>query len=147
MQTIIDIREIEIDIEFTRYSGYLIEALKVHFISGVDKKIKEEKLFYICIIDNEKECCEELGYLSTPDDYKSFIGANLLSYEVIDINGVDSEIEGEEQKLNIKTTKGDLQFSAYNYHNGYYYHDIIVKMYNEKEFKKSPYSKLAISNL
>ena len=47
MQTIIDIREIEIDIEFTRYSGYLIEALKVHFISGVDKKIKEEKLFYI----------------------------------------------------------------------------------------------------
>ncbi|MBX9837395.1 MAG: hypothetical protein K2X69_03660 [Silvanigrellaceae bacterium] len=134
MQTIIDIREIEIDIEFTRYSGYLIEVLKVHFISGVDKKIKEEKLFYICIIDNEKECCEELGYLSTPDDYKSFIGANLLSYEVIDINGVDSEIEGEEQKLNIKTTKGDLQFSAYNYHNGYYYHDIIVKMCNEKEF-------------
>ncbi len=45
-------------------------------------------------------------------------------------------IYSTEQKLNIKTTKGDLQFSAYNYHNGYYYHDIIVKMYNEKEFKR-----------
>lgn len=132
-----DITEIEENICGTIYAGFLIEAENIRRTQG-EKYCN--KIYYICFVDNEQQCCEDFGYLSTPDDYKSFIGAQIYSYEVIDVN-ID------EQKLNIKTSKGDIQFSAYNNHNGYYYHKIIIQKFDyekliDKNFKCEFYKEI-----
>ncbi|WP_186650282.1 DUF7448 domain-containing protein [Fluviispira vulneris] len=134
MQIITNIREIEEKICGTEYAGFLIETEKKYRMHGENRC---DKIYYICVVDNEEQCCEDFGYLSTPDDYKSFIGAEFYSYEVIDVedskNKFDKfEYSGEEQKLNIKTSHGDIQFSAYNYHNGYYEHRIIVQKFEDE---------------
>ena len=87
-------------------------------------------------IDNRSNCYEHWGYFTTNDDAQEFIDATLL-----DVTIVDSELNSEvfiskcnEQNIepqsdecqmmfvNFTTTKGTLQFVAYNQHKGYYPH-------------------------
>jgi hypothetical protein len=81
-------------------------------------------------ISNEQSCCESWGYFMSEDNTQDFIGA-----ELYDINITDSALatvkvpdiyEGDVMFVTLKTSNGDLQFVAYNEHNGYYGHDAVV---------------------
>lgn len=91
---------------------------------------------YMILIDNGQECCESWGYFSSDDDFKKFIGKELVSIELTDtaLNkkkleevepyGLD---EGGIQFVDFKMGNGSvLQFAVYNAHNGYYGHSIMV---------------------
>lgn len=89
-------------------------------------------------ISNDQCCCEEWGYITTPDDVSEFIGS-----EVLDINLVsqmqrpDGDCAGT-MFINIETDNGLLQLSVYNNHNGYYGHVVEVSVnYGNKTDKFS----------
>ena len=116
-------------------------------------KITTNKQNIYILIQGGQQCCEEWGYescssegiIETKDDFKDFIGAELISIESIEPethNGIPvynalleeigydrSEIAAE--FVNIKTSNGLLQFAVYNCHNGYYGHSIYIKFNNE----------------
>lgn len=96
-------------------------------------------------IDAENYCCESWGYFLTEDDPDKFIGAELLGVEITDTNRTnrvfipgwleqdvpDGKIpeyldEGDVMFVDIRTSRGVLQFVAYNLHNGYYGHSARV---------------------
>lgn len=81
-------------------------------------------------IRNHQNCCEDWGYLISEDDLSEFIGAEFLSVEVTDTKLAHVEMrniyEGSCMFVNINTSKGLLQFVAYNEHNGYYGHEAVV---------------------
>lgn len=85
-------------------------------------------------ISNLQSCCETWGYFLSEDDISSFIGSKIKGIEIVDTElktkikdmfeyGLDS---GDTLFVNIITTKGILQFVAYNAHNGYYGHHAVV---------------------
>jgi hypothetical protein len=107
------------------WDGYLIKTTK-----------QEIKL----LIDNEQCCCESWGYFLSEDDFEDFIGAELLDIKLTDTElkkglfkkecrlpySIDMESElfsGGIMFVDLVTSKGVLQFTAYNVHNGYYGHD------------------------
>jgi hypothetical protein len=132
---ILAINELEnYKIENTRYRGYEV--------------VTEQEKIYV-LIDSDLQCCESFGYMSTNDDITEFIGAELLDVELTDIslnpiliekNTSDDFTDDFEdiQFVNFITTKNVdkssslcnqvdiLQLVVYNYHNGYYSHDIKV---------------------
>lgn len=79
-------------------------------------------------------CCENYGYLMSNDSTDEFIGATLKGVSLTDIalnNSIWKNMPDEDYTdtmfVNIETSKGLLQFVAYNSHNGYYGHSVIVK--------------------
>lgn len=90
-------------------------------------------------IGNEQSCCENWGYYITHDDsdnLDSFQGAEILNYDDLkkSLNyghkykdGLDEwECDGGgTMYVNIETTKGQLQLTVYNSHNGYYGHSVV----------------------
>jgi hypothetical protein len=83
-------------------------------------------------IENGQCCCEDWGYFMTEDDLNEFENSDLISVDI-----VDTALKVEKLKelnvesadtmfVNFNTTKGLLQFVAYNDHNGYYGHDAII---------------------
>lgn len=79
-------------------------------------------------ISNEQCCCEEWGYFLTEDDVTKYRGSELYGVEITDTarntekmpeGGLD---EGDVMFVDIRTSRGVLQFVAYNAHNGYYGH-------------------------
>lgn len=116
------------------YNGYIID-LKM-FTRGVFK--------FMFLIQNHQDCCEEHGYLCTNDNIQDFIDA-----EVRDIKFTDGDLEtrssldelllqnnSDDRGVNtifitLETSKGVLQFVAYNAHNGYYGHIVYTRMYHE----------------
>jgi hypothetical protein len=100
-------------------------------------KIKTEQDEYLFLIDNGQNCCENWGYLSTPDELSGYIGADLLSVKRVTVNdcakneNLKDMMEYEYHPadtmfVNVETSNGLLQFAAYNQHNGYYGHDVIL---------------------
>lgn len=91
------------------------------------------------LISNQQQCCEDWGYLMTPDNVQEFVGATLLNVKRIPMSEVDpkhsrysnvpvNEFTDEvDIFINVETDRGTLQFTAYNDHNGYYGHDVIIK--------------------
>jgi len=81
-------------------------------------------------ITNEQSCCENWGYFMTNDDPSEFIGANLISVDIVDTCLVKDKApalyEGDAMFVNFETSAGTLQFVAYNAHNGYYGHEAVV---------------------
>lgn len=85
-------------------------------------------------------CCEKWGYLSSEDDFGSFIGSELKNVYVTDtkletiVPKMEEDLDaGSAMFINVETTKGLLQFAAYNEHNGYYGHGVkLVSKYNDK---------------
>jgi hypothetical protein len=85
-------------------------------------------------ISNMQDCCENWGYFMTTDELGEFIGADLLSVDIVDkcLNKKKLEDrcglkEGEEVMfVNFETSEGTLQFTAYNEHNGYYGHEAVI---------------------
>lgn len=81
------------------------------------------------LISNTSSCCESWGWFWSNDNPQDFIGAELLGVEVVDealnvstLEKVASRDEGDVMFVNLKTSVGVLQFTAYNSHNGYYGH-------------------------
>lgn len=84
-------------------------------------------------ISGGQSCCENSGYFMSEDNINDFIGADLIKIEIVDTELrkfeklPDSLDEGGVMFVNITTSKGTLQFVAYNSHNGYYGHSAIVE--------------------
>ena len=99
------------------------------------------------LIDDDANCCESWGYFLTEDDTEQFVGANLLGVEITDTNrsnrvflsGWNDEADPDDDRereyldegdvlfVDIITSRGTLQFVAYNAHNGYYGHSARVE--------------------
>jgi hypothetical protein len=81
-------------------------------------------------ISNGQGCCERWGYLMSEDNLSGYIGAEYLGIEAVgqalEHVEVTEVYEGGIMFINIKTSKGLLQFVAYNEHNGYYSHEAVV---------------------
>lgn len=75
-------------------------------------------------------CCENYGYLTSQDGLTDFIGAEFISVAVTDAElkhyDVESVYDGSAMFINVETSRGCLQFVAYNEHNGYYSHDAVL---------------------
>ena len=100
-------------------------------------KIKTEQDEYLFLIDNGQNCCEDWGYLSTPDELSDYIGADLLSVKRVTVNDCAKDEYLKDMMeykydpantmfVNVETSNGLLQFAAYNQHNGYYSHDVML---------------------
>jgi hypothetical protein len=84
-------------------------------------------------ISQGQSCCEEFGYFASEDNLDEFIGAELLDIESTDTALNTKKIEDEldislanTMFITFKTNKGVFQLTAYNQHNGYYGHDVVV---------------------
>ncbi|MGG3456940.1 hypothetical protein ABES01_23515 [Paenibacillus rhizolycopersici] len=95
--------------------------------------IHTDKQVIKLLIDDESQCCESWGYFLSEENLESFIGAELIGISLTDTalnsHTVDVEEIDEEASImfvNIETSAGLLQFTAYNAHNGYYGHDARV---------------------
>ena len=107
-----------------KYCGY--EVTTTHEIISV-------------LIDNNSRCCEYYGYMSTNDDITEFVGATLFNIELTDTalnttkiaemtEGFHYDIDVEQiQFVNFVTNRGIMQLVVYNYHNGYYGHEILIR--------------------
>lgn len=98
------------------------------------------------LMDDTQQCCEDFGYFMSEDDLSEFVGAELLGIKIIDTelkeallkqHGLNNtRFEGGIMFVDIITSKGTLQFVAYNYHNGYYGHyaTVISEQLNYEEW-------------
>jgi hypothetical protein len=86
-------------------------------------------------ISNEQQCCENFGCIITNDEIDEFLNSELIEISITDTVLNNKKIkeleylkyEGEAMFINLETSKGLLQFVAYNEHNGYYGHyDILI---------------------
>lgn len=99
--------------------------------------IKTNKRTIKFLIDDEQDCCESWGYFTSEDNLSEFIGTELLSIKVVDdalnitellLDEHTKEVAGDDDRststmfVNVNTSNGLLQFTAYNNHNGYYGH-------------------------
>jgi len=98
-------------------------------------KVETDKHTFCVLIDNGQSCCENWGYMTSEDDYKDFIGADLIDVKVIDttlnqkmLTKMDEEYVSNDsiQFVDFITTNGTFQLAVYNEHNGYYGHGILV---------------------
>lgn len=102
--------------DYTTFEGFEIET--------------SQQKIHVLVAD-QGNCCESWGHVSTPDDLKEFLGANLRKIEVVDtaLNkkewdtqhpyGLD---EGGVIFVNFETSRGLFQLAVYNSHNGCYGH-------------------------
>ena len=123
------------------------KIIEIKEIEGYDKripgfwgdydgyKIKTEQDEYLFLIGNFQECCENWGYLSTPDELSDYVGADLLSVKRVTVNDCAENKNLKDMMeydpantmfVNVETSNGLLQFAAYNQHNGYYSHDVLL---------------------
>lgn len=129
MEIIKNIKEVS-DVYFNNdkwgtYDGYCIET-------------DSRKLYFV--INNEQRCRENWGYLASEDDFGSFIGSELKNVYVTDselgtiVSNMKEDLDaGSAMFINVETTRGLLQFAAYNEHNGYYGHAVrLVSKYDDK---------------
>lgn len=115
--------------EYYGFEGYFIETSDQTIFIG---------------ISNGASCCEQFGYFITNDDFEDFIGAELEQIDIVNkaLNKqkIDDKFEygldeGGIMFVNLETSKGTLQLTTYNAHNGYYGHTSVVisKQLNHKE--------------
>ncbi|PFF32290.1 hypothetical protein CN335_22850 [Bacillus thuringiensis] len=132
MEEILKIEEHKEKVQWSSMSGYAITT--------------NEQVIKL-LIDDEQSCCENFGYFMSEDDFNDFIGAELIDVKITDMElkegllekhdlDIESEyFEGDVMFVDIVTSKGTLQFVAYNEHNGYYGHEakVISKQINHDE--------------
>lgn len=102
--------------------------------------------YIYCVVNNDQNCCETWGHMVLPDEYDDFIGAKLLSLDVVLSKDLINYINDPELAqglyeyedivfINIQTSSGLLQITLYNDHNGYYGHQAAVCIGSDKENK------------
>lgn len=81
-------------------------------------------------ISNGQSCCENWGYFITNDTPDEFIGAKVITVNIVndclEVDKAPKMYKGGVMFVNVETDRGTLQFTAYNEHNGYYGHTAIV---------------------
>ena len=88
-------------------------------------------------IDGSQQCCENAGYTSTLDNVEDFIGADIIKIDIVDIEYNPKElpknycVDANTVFVNVHTSKGLFQVTAYNDHNGYYSHHVLVSHHEE----------------
>jgi len=115
--------------------GYEYEGFRIVTVSNSGK---ERTITFV--IDNDQRCCEQWGYITSDDDFDSFIGSSIKNIVEVDIlynSKIIEEIDDCEccsaAFLNIETEDGrTLQFVLYNGHNGYYGHQYKIDWGNGK---------------
>ena len=99
------------------YEGYVIKTTEQEIKVG---------------IDNYSSCCEQWGYLTSEDSLDDFIGAELLTVNLVDkalnvkVLDATSSDDIDIMFVNFETSKGTFQLVVYNIHNGYYGHEAVV---------------------
>lgn len=86
----------------------------------------------IVAISSFQCCCENWGSLISNSNSEEFVGAELNDIKLSDSCFNEATIPnldygGGVLNVNLETSKGSLQISLYNSHNGYYSHCAIVK--------------------
>lgn len=112
-------------------------------LDGYEIETTEERIRLL--MDMGSQCCEKYGYFLSEDDPAEFIGAELLDIkevnEELKVGSLKKDIgtaySGEDGEygldpanvmfINVETSRGTLQFTAYNAHNGYYSHKARVE--------------------
>lgn len=111
----------------------ICEKVKDRLCEGY--RIKTEKHDLKLLIQSGQECCERWGYAVANEDASSFIGAEYLGYKTVysdnilkavDKDTADDIENGNLLFLNVETSRGTLDFTVYNAHNGYYGHDAFL---------------------
>ena len=97
------------------------------------------------VIDNVQRCCEKWGYFWCNDNTEEFVGSVLSDVKVVDTalneqtykdNSEGGVYEDCVMFVNLETSKGTLQFVAYNDHRGYYGHTakVIAENFNYEAY-------------
>ena len=112
------------------HPGYFSEDFYEGYIITTEKQVIQ------VLIDNGAYCCEQFGSVCSNDNFEDFIGAELNSVYVSDVNLMNHEVlndlyEGDAIFVNLETSQGKLQFAVYNCHNGYYGHQVLVQINNK----------------
>jgi len=123
------------------FSGTIPKQLYYYSEDFKGFEIITKKQTLILMIDKETTCYENPGYFFCNDNYMSFIGAELISLSITDTslneaimiknNNSLSDLDtfkGKVMFVNIETSRGTLQFVAYNEHNGDYGKDAIISV-------------------
>lgn len=121
MNKIIEIKEGVFKHKQSEYEGYVITT---------------EKSTYNLGIDNDGQCCESWGYLASNDNLDEFIGAEIVGVKLTDnelftVDTLPKLYEGGMTFFTVETNKGSFQIVAYNEHNGYYSHDVLIVIDDE----------------
>ena len=97
-------------------------------------KIVTTKRTLQILIDNSQCCCENWGYMHTPDNVNHIIGAELYELKNISTEIADRKLKSLNlyepdtyaQFITLFTSKGEVTFTVYNEHNGYYSHGAYI---------------------
>ncbi len=120
-------------LEIKKVDGYKFKPEGYHAYDGFEVVTDKQKI--LVLIDNDQNCCEKWGYLSSFDDSKEFIGSDLLKIELVDeclnkteLKKIEDEKGDDVQAIfvNFETSKGLFQLTVYNAHNGYYGHKVKI---------------------
>lgn len=89
------------------------------------------------LIENSQHCCENWGYLYTPDEIAAFLFADVYSWDnsytplaraavgeaaYNNRESSNDDVSAVAQFITFHTSVGELTFAVYNEHNGYYSH-------------------------
>lgn len=91
-------------------------------------------------ISNDQQCCENAGFVTSLDNFEDFIGADLIKVDMVDTEYNPQNLPFNYCKsantvfVNVLTSKGLFQVTAYNDHNGYYSHHVFVSNHEEAVF-------------
>jgi hypothetical protein len=110
---------------------------------GYEVATNKQKI--LLVIANFSKCCEQWGYFWCNDNTEEFVGSVLSDVKVVDTalneqtykdNSEGGVYEGCVMFVNLETSKGTLQFVAYNDHNGYYGHTakVIAENFNYEAY-------------
>lgn len=121
--------------------GYINKIGEIYGHDNMDGyEIKTDITEVYVLIENVQNCCEDWGYFASEDDLSYFIGAELKEVKLTDTalnkTRADPLVENLEcggiQFVDFVTSKGTFQLAVYNAHNGYYGHNILVKVGNQR---------------
>ena len=136
MAKILSIKEYEElkDFNLKGYEGYVINL--------------DDNSSIIFGIENHLNCCEDFGYFSSECNFDDFIGAELIKLKVVEHNDIGYpshlvDLIGRKRMtfedcvfLVLQTSKGELDFAVYNCHNGYYGHEVVVRVLKAEDVKR-----------
>lgn len=114
----------------------IVKIVKIND-TNLGYEIHTNKQVINIFINNQSDCCESWGAITTEDTLKDFNEAELLSIAIVDYDYKKHPLlkdekdfyceEGAAIFIDVNTCKGLLQFVLYNQHNGYYGHNVSVK--------------------
>ena len=134
-EKILEIREVE-EYDYEDNQNELLSGIYDGYIIKTDR----QEIFLFIESYNFGGCCETFGYITSEDNIQDLVGTTLHGISTTDTayktkKGLEEIIKGHAGHsgventifINLDTRKGDLQFVAYNIHNGCYGHDVLIR--------------------